>query len=424
MKKTLRYVLFALLAMVITTCVAVALIARFTLAPADGEWQTRINRGPVGFDVSVPSAIRVATSPWFAPWLDGRSLDTRFGVVHFAWNDSVGSLQLRCAPCSAPVPALGSAPIRLDRLTATMRRDGNALAGTLEAMPTANTGATGAASATLLRGTWDGRLTAKSLPVNVDLLNAPIALWYAVLAPALPELQRARIGGTVAIRGQFTLPAGTFALQPRIAQFTVEGLGTEAMLGARSSCGAAAKLSHDSWLARAVIAAEDQRFFTHTGYDLTELTASIDSNQKSGRIERGGSTLTQQLARLLVTGSDRTAERKLRELLYAVEMEQTLGKARILQLYLDNAPWGENLCGAESAARRYFKRSAAKLEPAQAVWMAAMLNNPQVAVEKWQRDGSIDAARAKWVAEGVRGISKPQRESLLKSVASARFAAP
>ncbi len=421
MKKTLRFVLFGLLALVLTTCVAAALIARFTLAPAAGEWQTRVRLGPVDFDVSVPSAIRVATSPWFAPWLDGRSLDTRFGTVNFAWNDSVGALELRCAPCSASVPALGSAPIRLDRLTATVRRDGNALAGTLEAMPIANAGGAGPS---LLRGNWDGRLTPKSLPINVDLPDAPIALWYAVLVPALPELQRARIGGTLAMRGQFTLPAGTFALQPRIAQFTVEGLGTEAMLGARTSCGAPAKLANDSWLARAVIAAEDQRFFTHTGYDLTELTASIDSNQKSGQVERGGSTLTQQLARLLVTGSDRTAERKLRELLYAVEMEQTLGKARILQLYLDNAPWGTDLCGAESAAKRYFKRSAARLEPAQAIWMAAMLNNPQVAVEKWQRDGSIDVARAKWVAEGVRGVTRFQRESLLKNVATAKFAPP
>ena len=196
------------------------------------------------------------------------------------------------------------------------------------------------------------------------------------------------------------------------------------MLNARSSCGAPARLATDSWLARSVIAAEDQRFFTHPGYDLTELTASFEINQKAARVERGGSTLTQQLARLLVTGGERNAERKLRELLYAVEMEQTLGKARILQLYLDNAPWGASLCGAESAARRYFKRGARNLEPAQAVWLAAMLNNPGVAVEKWQRDGQIDAERAKWVAEGVRGINKNQRDALLKSVATARFAPP
>ncbi|RYF32389.1 MAG: glycosyl transferase [Comamonadaceae bacterium] len=418
MKKTLRFVLFGLLALVLTAGVAIFLIARIALAPAEGEWATRVKAGPLALDVSVPAAIRVATSPWFAPWLDGRSMQTGYGTVHFGWNAGTESLDLRCAPCSAAIPALGAQPIKVDRLSATAKRDGNALGGTLEAAPV------GAASDALLRGRWDGRLSPKTLHLNIDLQDAPIAQWYAVLAPALPELQRARIGGTLALRGQLTLPTNTFALQPRIAQFTVEGLGTEEMLGARTSCGAPSRLAKESWLARAVIAAEDQRFFTHTGYDLTELTAAVDSNQKAGHVERGGSTLTQQLARLLVTGSERTAERKLRELLYAVEMEQTLGKARILQLYLDNAPWGDGVCGAESAARRYFKRSASKLEPAQAVWLAAMLNNPQAALDKWQRDGSIDAARAKWVAEGVRGVSKVQRESLLKNVAAAKFAAP
>jgi penicillin-binding protein 1A len=82
-----------------------------------------------------------------------------------------------------------------------------------------------------------------------------------------------------------------------------------------------------------VVATEDQRFFTHTGFDLTELNAAFALNQQSDQIERGASTLTQQLARLLVTGSERTPTRKLRELLYAVEMERTLGKARILGRY-------------------------------------------------------------------------------------------
>jgi hypothetical protein len=94
-------------------------------------------------------------------------------------------------------------------------------------------------------------------------------------------------------------------------------------------------------------------------------------------------------------------------------------------LYLDNAPWGEGgLCGAEAAARRYFKRSARNLEPAQAVWLASMLNNPGAALEKWQRDGRIDGERAKWVAEGLRGLTRGQRESLLRNLAAARFAPP
>lgn len=418
MNKTLRSVIYGLLALVVTALVALFLIVRFALAPAAGEWPATLQFGPLRFEVGVPTALRLATSKWFAPRLDGRSLDTRFGRIDVAWREAFGGLELRCAPCRAEVQALGARPIQVEALVVTVRREGNTLAGTLVATPRQ------AGADAVLQGTWEGRLTLKNLQLAADVREAPIARWYAVLAPELPELQRARIGGTLAARGQLLLPEATFSVQPVVSQFTVEGLGTEAMLGARTSCGPSARLANDSWLARAVIAAEDQRFFTHAGYDLTEIVASIHNNQKEGQLLRGGSTLTQQLAKMLVTGSERTAERKLRELLYAVEMEQTLGKARILQLYLDNAPWGGNLCGAEAAAKRYFKRSARNLDPAQAVWLAAMLHKPQAVLEQWRRDGRIDPERTKWIAESVRGIGRAQRELLLRKVAEAKFAAP
>ena len=88
------------------------------------------------------------------------------------------------------------------------------------------------------------------------------------------------------------------------------------------------------WLERAVIAAEDQRFAEHAGYDLAELRHAIEGNQRRDRAARGASTITQQLARLVYTGDERSLARKVRELLYAVEMERTLGKGRILRLYL------------------------------------------------------------------------------------------
>lgn len=418
MNKTLRSVIYGLLALVVTALVALFLIVRFALAPAAGEWPATLQFGPLRFEVGVPTALRLATSKWFAPRLDGRSLETRFGRIDVAWREAFGGLELRCAPCRAEVQALGARPIQVEALVVTVRREGNTLAGTLVATPRQ------AGADAVLQGTWEGRLTLKNLQLAADVREAPIARWYAVLAPELPELQRARIGGTLAARGQLLLPEATFSVQPVVSQFTVEGLGTEAMLGARTSCGPSARLANDSWLARAVIAAEDQRFFTHAGYDLTEIVASIHNNQKEGQLLRGGSTLTQQLAKMLVTGSERTAERKLRELLYAVEMEQTLGKARILQLYLDNAPWGGNLCGAEAAAKRYFKRSARNLDPAQAVWLAAMLHKPQAVLEQWRRDGRIDPERTKWIAESVRGIGRAQRELLLRKVAEAKFAAP
>jgi penicillin-binding protein 1A len=423
LKKALLFLLFGLLALVLTAAVAVYLIVKLALAPSPGEWPTRVRAGPFTLDVGVPTAIRLATSSWFAPWLAGRSFPTEHGPVHVGWNAATNTLELDCAPCSAFVPALGTTPIRLDNLRFTARRDAGSLNGVLEATPAATT-VSSVAGDNVLRARWDGRLTQKTLQIHIDAPDAPIARWYSVLAPSLPELQRAKISGTLALRAQLDLPAYHLALIPRIEQFRVEGLGTEALLDARTSCGPPSRLAPDSWLARAVIAAEDQRFFSHPGYDLAELTAALDANQKAGQVERGGSTLSQQLARLVVTGSERSAERKLRELLYAVEMEETLGKPRILQLYLDNAPWGEGLCGAEAAARRYFKKSARNLDSAQAVWLAAMLNNPGAALEKWQRDGRIDGERAKWVAEGLRGLTRGQRESLLRNLAAARFAPP
>ncbi|MGO4393558.1 biosynthetic peptidoglycan transglycosylase [Variovorax sp. M-6] len=424
LKKALVYLLFATLALVLTAAVAVFLILKVALAPGRDEWPARIQAGPVAIDVGVPTAIRLATSTWFAPWLAGRTLDTAHGPVLFGWNAATETLELRCAPCSATVPALGSQPIRLDSLRGTVRRDAGTLSGVLEAAPPGRPATAAGGDDGILHARWNGRLTQKALSIDIHVPETPITRWYAALTPGLAELQRARIGGTLALNAQVVLPAGTFTLQPRIADFTVDGLGTEAIASARTSCGAPSRLGNESWLARAVIAAEDQRFFNHPGYDIVELTASLEINQKAAKAERGGSTLTQQLAKMLVTGGEQSADRKLRELLYAVEMEQTLGKARILQLYLDNAPWGARICGAETAARTYFKRSARNLEPAQAVWLAAMLNNPAAAVRKWQHDGTINAERAKWVAEGVRGISKPQRDALLRSVAAARFAPP
>ena len=403
--------LFALLALVVTAVVALVLIVKLLLAPATGEWTVPWRAGPVTLDVGVPTAMRLLTSSWLAPRLDGLTIDTRFGPVRLGWEESSSSLTLDCAPCSVSAPALGPQPLRVAQFTVTVRRDGNRLFGRFDAPP--------------LHGRWDGRLSQTSLQIDFDTDDAPITRWYAVLAPDLQELRQARIGGSLAMHGRIVLPDGDLVMQPRVSQFRVEGLGTEAVAGARSnSCGPSARLANDSWLARAVLAAEDQRFFTHPGYDLVELGAAASGNHKAGAVERGASTLTQQLAKLLFTGSERSSERKLRELLYAVEMEETLGKARILQLYLDNAPWGGTVCGAEAAAKRYFGRSARALEPAQAVWLAAMLHKPSAELAEWRRNGSIDAARVKWVAEGIRGISRNQREALLKSVAAARFAPP
>jgi membrane peptidoglycan carboxypeptidase len=139
----------------------------------------------------------------------------------------------------------------------------------------------------------------------------------------------------------------------------------------------------------------------------------LSRNASASTIERGASTIPQQLARILYVGSERSTSRKLRELLYAVEMEQTLGKARMLQLYLAVAPWGDGVCGAEAAAQRYFHVDASKLSGAQAVWLAAMLHAPDTEYARWQSRGGIDLARATWVVHGMQKTTRATRDRVV-----------
>jgi len=168
-----------------------------------------------------------------------------------------------------------------------------------------------------------------------------------------------------------------------------------------------------------VIAAEDQRFFEHAGYDVAEMAAAWSSEVPGGRgpeHRRGASTISQQLAKLLYTGDEQSAARKLRELLYAVELDRTLGKARVLQLYLAVAPWGDGQCGGEAAALHYFGKHAASLDGAEAVWLASLLRNPEAELDRAVAHGA-DAPRLVSLAEALRPMSRTRREDLQAELA-------
>lgn len=410
--------LLAVLAGLLAAALLATAVTLHLLAPRPGGWAMPLRIGPWRTALSVPAALRLATAAPFAHWLDGRHLATRWGPVQLQWQAADRSLHLQCAPCRLPAPALGSAPLQLQRLQLSLFRDFETVQGQLRA----DTGTDGGPA---LQAWFTGRLQHGGLALHLRLPATPIADAYAVLAPQLPELRQARIEGQVALRVQLQLPEGTLRVVPQVEGFAVQGLGTEALAHAASSCGAPSRLRQHDWLARAVLAAEDQRFFEHPGYDIRELQAALQANQTEGGVRRGGSTLSQQLAKRLVTGDARSATRKLRELLYAVEMEQTLGKARILQLYLDNAPWGSGLCGAEAAARGYFGRSARQLEPAQAVWLAAMLHRPDAEARAWRSRGGIALGRAAWVADQLRGGTRErERRAALQALRAMALPAP
>ena len=129
-------------------------------------------------------------------------------------------------------------------------------------------------------------------------------------------------------------------------------------------------------LRRAVLTAEDDAFYQHGGLDWSELRAAARRDLEERRVVRGGSTITQQLAKNLFLGDQRTVTRKLTEVFLALRMERTLSKRRIFELYLNLIEWGDGVFGAEAAARRYFGVSAADLSPRQALLLAAVIINP------------------------------------------------
>lgn len=130
-------------------------------------------------------------------------------------------------------------------------------------------------------------------------------------------------------------------------------------------------------LKRAVLVAEDAAFFEHEGIDLDELRASLERNWEEGRFVRGGSTITQQLAKNLYLSPSRNPVRKLKELLIARRLETALTKRRILELYLNVIEWGNGIFGCEAAARAYFGKPASALGPSEAALLAGAIINPR-----------------------------------------------
>lgn len=129
-------------------------------------------------------------------------------------------------------------------------------------------------------------------------------------------------------------------------------------------------------LQRATIAAEDASFFEHEGFDWEGIKDAALENIEAGEMKRGGSTITQQLAKNLYLSSERSLFRKAREALITRSLEHTLTKQRILELYLNVAEWGRGVYGAEAAARHHFGKSAHGLTADEAAWLAAMLPSP------------------------------------------------
>lgn len=128
-------------------------------------------------------------------------------------------------------------------------------------------------------------------------------------------------------------------------------------------------------LRRAVLAAEDQRFLYHNGFDFNEIKNALKTLIKTRKL-RGASTISMQTARSLFLLSSRSIFRKMAEMYYTVLIELFWDKHRILEMYLNTVDWGTGVIGAEAASQKYFLKSARYLTPAQAALMTAILPSP------------------------------------------------
>ncbi len=159
-----------------------------------------------------------------------------------------------------------------------------------------------------------------------------------------------------------------------------------------------------SSLPLAMLAAEDQNFASHSGFDLKAIEKARADNAK-GRKVRGASTASQQVAKNLFLWSGRSWIRKGLEAWYTLLMEMLWPKARILEMYVNVAEFGDGIYGAQAAARSYWRKDASQLSQAESARLAAVLPAPRR--YSVSRPGPYVQKRARWIQRQMRQIGGP-----------------
>jgi len=168
------------------------------------------------------------------------------------------------------------------------------------------------------------------------------------------------------------------------------------------------------YLVKAVIISEDDKFWSHHGFDLDAIQKALEKNVEKGKFKFGGSTISQQLTKNLYLTPDKNPIRKLKEAIITWRIERTLSKRRILELYLNVVEWGEGIFGAETASLHYFGKPAALLTAQEAAKLVVILPNPR----KYRLDGSSQYVekRAQIIYDIMvrRGIVVPEYDEVLQ----------
>ncbi|WP_205648789.1 transglycosylase domain-containing protein [Acuticoccus kandeliae] len=185
------------------------------------------------------------------------------------------------------------------------------------------------------------------------------------------------VGGVIAYFAATLPPRAEWAVPERPPNVAILSEGGD-LIANRGDTGGRAVVIKDlpAYVPQAVIAIEDRRFYYHPGLDPIGLTRAMATNLMSGRLQQGGSTLTQQLAKNLFLDPSRTMERKIQEAIFSVWLEMQYSKDEILDMYLNRVYLGAGATGIDGAARRYFSKGAEELTLAEAAMIAGLLKAP------------------------------------------------
>jgi hypothetical protein len=326
--------------------------------------------------------IQLATSDVGRKLLNHTQWKTKHGLVTL--ENQADVVQLNCIKCHVNLKGLSSKKVDFDTVNLSVKRVDEALSGELSIK----------SQAKAMHVLYTAHAHMQGIDINWTLPSTLLTDLLTRLKTHSAVIQKAHVTGTLAATGTLHWPSKRWSAKPVIENFDVTGLGTEKLRtgSANYTCPQPNKNAINiattsqvwldkkdigRWLPMAVIIAEDAKFRHHHGYDLETLSYLLAQEQPHKQL--GGSTISQQLAKYFFTGGEHLWIRKIDELLYAVEMESTLGKDRILNLYLNTVDWGPGICGAYDASQYYFAVNPNQLNAVQAAWLGGIVRNPHYA---------------------------------------------
>ncbi len=253
---------------------------------------------------------------------------------------------------------------------------------------------------------------------NITMEDVSVSELLSYIGSVIPEIDEADVSGVI---------SGTLSFPNLLPTFEVEGLSVSGAVdhisalrrgpfthrvptegggvGIRSTgegvVGWTPLRDISPYMAWAVVAAEDSNYWSHDGYDPASISDAIIANSEAGGVVRGGSTLTQQLAKNLFLSGEQTLTRKIRELIIAVELDRALGKDRVMELYLNVVEWGPDIYGVAEAAEAYFMKRPSQLTGKESAFLAAILPSPRRFYRDWYLRNRAGEYRVAWVLENM-----------------------